>query len=153
MGLKKNKTNYKIKNKLENYLMTDGKKNISENLLFRCILLIQQEHPKEFKSILFFSFSNNLPVLHIRTLIKKKKKKFFNYIPYFLEDHSLKILMSIKLLIKTVKSSSNKKKTFKSLKKIFVSLASKNLNDFKNFKEEIHEMVYIKKKYSHYRWF
>ena len=61
--------------------------------------------------------------------------------------------MSIKLLIKTVKSSSNKKKTLKSLKKIFVSLASKNLNDFKNFKEEIHEMVYIKKKYSHYRWF
>jgi len=61
--------------------------------------------------------------------------------------------MSIKLLIKTVKSLQKKNHTFKSLKKIFISLASKDFSDFKNFKEEIHEMAYIKKNYSHYRWF
>ena len=78
------KNNYNIKIKLENYLMVDGKKYVSENLLFRSISLLQQEHVKEFKAVLFCSFSNNLPILHIRTLMKKKKKKNFQLYTVFL---------------------------------------------------------------------
>jgi len=154
MVQKKNK-NYNItKSKLENFLMLDGKKSISEKLLLNSIILIQKEHTKNYKSIVFSSLLNNMPVLHLKTLRKKKKKMIFNHIPYFLEDSTVRIRISIKSLVESTKTRTSYKKLFEALKTTFIDLAVfKNTKDLNHLKKEIHEVAYIKKNFSHYRWF
>lgn len=132
--------------------MIKGKKSLSEKIFLNNIIQIQKSCFKNYTLIILNSVLNNMPLLYVRLLKKKKrKKKDIKHIPYVLATFDKKKNFSIKLLIHRLKKK-KKKSILKDLKTILLNL-SENLNNVNYTKKEIHEFIFFKKSFSHYRWF
>ena len=68
-----------IQNKLTNYIMQDGEKQISEKLLLKSYKLVQKaQKKKNFKEIFKLALVNSSPFFYIKQ-IQRKKKKHLNF--------------------------------------------------------------------------
>ena len=91
-----------LKIKITNYLLKNGKKNLSEKILINIFKKLNSNYKK--KSKLFFKFSiiSIAPILYI----KSKKKKFnLSEIPYILKPIN-RIFYSLKFIKKKTLSQS-----------------------------------------------
>ena len=75
MGLKKNNKKVFLKTIFENNIMINGLKSKSENILFNSFKLLQKTSLKNYKLINILFLINNMPLLYLKKLKKKKKKK------------------------------------------------------------------------------
>lgn len=136
-----------LKNKITNFNLVKGKKQISEICFFKCIKLLQKTTKKDSKNILKLAIINNLFILYYKLI---KKRKFNINIPYLIKK-KVRTFFSLKIIIK--KAFKNSKKSFcLNLKNEFYNLANKNPENT-SFKTDIYKLIYVNKNFSHYRWF
>jgi len=115
MELKNQNNNYKfkkttnLKNKIINFNIVDGKKQISEICFLKCIKLLQKTTKKNTKNIVKLAIVNNLYLLYLKLL---KKKNFNINIPYLI-NKKIRINFSLKIIVKRAFKSSKKKILFK----------------------------------------
>jgi len=90
-----------IENKLINTLMFHGKKKASKRLLSVLYKNISKKTKKKIVSILICSLLNCLPILSVKTLRNKNRKKTSHrYIPFFIKKN-YRTRSAIKVLFKT----------------------------------------------------
>ena len=139
-----------IKTYFYNFILKKGKKSVSETLFKEFLLFIQKSFKKDLKLILNILLYKNISIFSLKTIKKKLKKKTYNFIPFFIDNKRLRLVFSIKFLIKEGKK---KKKSFLfSLKNLFLKLVEKK-NSKIQLIQDIHMLSFIQKKFFHYRWF
>jgi len=141
-----------IENKLINTLMFHGKKKASKRLLSVLYKNISKKTKKKIVSILICSLLNCLPILSVKTLRNKNRKKTSHrYIPFFIKKNyrtrsAIKVLLN-KHQIKKIKSLQSE-----SLCNHFLNWSKFDNTSLKN-KDEAYKIVFANKKFANYRWF
>ena len=145
---KRNNNNVILQNQIINYLIIDGNKQTSENLILKSFKLIQKDYNKSHKELFKSAIINSSPIVNNKQI--KRKRKQTKEFPFILKK-PIRISQAIKLILKILKNKSET--TFYKKLNSELIIASKNTgNSIKN-KKEIHEHAFIKKKYANYRWF
>jgi ribosomal protein S7 len=138
-----------IQNKLTNYIMQDGEKQISEKLLLKSYKLVQKaQKKKNFKEIFKLALVNSSPFFYIKQ-IQRKKKKALEF-PFLLKN-SLKLHYGIKVIL----LSARIKSTFSFYKKCSLEIinSSKLMSEGVKKKKETYKTAFFTKRYANYRWF
>lgn len=135
----------KIKDKIINNIMKNGKKKTSENILLKTGKKIQKTNKKNHLSILKLAITNTAPIIKLKE-IKRKKRKTKKYLPYVLNEKN-RISNSLKKIIEA------KKVNKKSLANEIIVLANDNSDNVFENKKNAHESAIAKKKYLYFRWF
>lgn len=138
-----------IKQKINNLLLNNGKKQISEKIFFKSLKLIQKNQKKKScDNIIKLALTNSSPTVYLKQIKRKKTTK--TEFPFLLNTN-LKLFYGTNFIIK---SSQIKKNCF-----FFEKLSTEFLNSAQNIgesikkKKEIHKLAFQKKKYTHFRWF
>lgn len=146
----KNKKGYPklIKTKILNSLILNGNRLSSEKIvlnLFKLLYKLYNKNPIRFLKISIITIS---PILFVRK-IKRKKTLLFE-IPYVLKP-SMRVFYALKEIINKVKK---KKETcfYIKLQQEFISIAKRD-NVSEKLKDNIHQLAFSKKSFSHFRWF
>ena len=143
----------KIKKKILNHILKDGKKKTSEKILTRSFKSIQKSQKKSHNDIMKLSIINLTPTFRVIKLKnnKRRKTKSTKEIPAFLSTYFFRSSWALKYLIQA-----SRKKT----SNVFCNqltdealLNAKHEGNAVKFKNEIQDQVLQKKKYfRHYRW-
>lgn len=152
MVLKNLKKTTFLKNSFENNIMINGLKTLAEKQFLKSMLLLQKSSLKNYKLILLLAIINNMPILYLKKLKKKKKQTIITYIPYTLATQRIRNNFTIKLIIKKLRKNNNDE-FFKLKLKNIILKSSKDNVEIIDSKRKLHELVYIKKTFSHFRWF
>lgn len=145
--------NKKIKNKLINYLMTNGNKSTCENILLKSFKTLQKASKKPHKNIFKLAIINSTSVFRIFQLKqkKRKKKKKAKEIPVFISNNSERISWALKFLSQTTKKKSTTR-FYNNLKQEII-LSAQNEGDTPKIKTEIHKQIIAQKRlFLYYRW-
>lgn len=143
----------KLKKKILNHILKDGKKKTSEKILIKSFKSIQKAQKKSHNDIMKLSIINATPTFRIIELKnnKRRKKKSTKEIPAFLSTYLFRSSWALKYLIQA-----SRKKTanifFNQLTNEAL-LNAKHEGNAVKFKNEIQEQALRKKNYfRHYRW-
>lgn len=131
----------KFKTKYINQLMSKGKKNKSELILFTNLKKMQKSYNKDSTEILKLSVLNLAPFFNIKK--RKRKRKNSLEFPFFLNQKK-RIMYALKELTKN-----NTKPKFYSEMINSAKLTGHSIIN----KEKLHKESFLKKKTSNYRWF
>mgnify|MGYP001070889154 FL=1 len=134
-----------IKPVILNFLMVNGNKNTSENLLTKSFKLIQKNTKKDFKLILKSSLKSLSPTV---STLRIKKRKTITTVPFFLTKQK-RLIHAIKLILSVSSKSSNK--PYLLYQELLQS--SKNKGNLKSKIKELQSNAFINKNFSNYRWF
>ena len=152
MGLKKNNKKVFLKTIFENNIMIHGLKSKSENILFNSFKLLQKTSLKNYKLINILFLINNLPLLYLKKLKKKKKKKIINYIPYVFATSKIRNNFTLRLVIKKIRKNSVNTSFILNLEKTILNGSKLDIDTIES-KKKLHEFIYLKRTFSHFRWF
>lgn len=143
----------RLKKKILNHILKDGKKKTSEKILIKSFKSIQKSQKKPHHDIIKLSIINSTPAFRIIKLKnnRRRKKKSTKEIPAFLSTYLFRSSWALKYLIQA-----SRKKT----SNIFCDqltnetlLNAKHEGNTVKFKSEIQDQALQKKKYfRHYRW-
>ena len=102
----------KLKQKILNYFLKNGKKQNCENILLKTIKHIQKANKQSHTEIIKLSILNTTPIFRVIRLKKKKQKKKrgiknVKEIPAFLSNKNFRSSWALKLLITTTKKKKN----------------------------------------------
>jgi len=134
-----------IKPVILSFLMVNGNKNTSENLLTKSFKLIQKNTKKDFKLILKSSLKSLSPTV---STLRIKKRKTITTVPFFLTKQK-RLIHAIKLILSVSSKSSNK--PYLLYQELLQS--SKNKGNLKSKIKELQSNAFINKNFSNYRWF
>lgn len=150
-----NKKKFKLKEKIINHLMTNGKKRTSENIFLKCLKYFQKISNKNYKNIIKLGITNATPTFLLKTVTKKKKRKKKETIIPFLPKKKIRISHAIKTIIKeTTKQKKNViKKHYTNLTLEILLSAKKESETIKKKIEIQKEVIQKKKRLSRFRWF
>jgi len=154
MGLKKNNKKVFLKTIFENNIMIHGLKSKSENILFNSFKLLQKTSLKNYKLINILFLINNMPLLYLKKLKKKKKKKkkIINYIPYVFATSKIRNNFTLRLVIKKIRKNSVNTSFILNLEKTILNGSKLDIDTIES-KKKLHEFIYLKRTFSHFRWF
>ena len=147
------KKKIEIKNKLINYLMSNGRKETSEKILLKSFKELQKNSTKNPAKLLKLALINTTPVFRIYKFKHKKKKKYvITEIPIFIFNKNLRTSSSIKLILANLKKS-EKIKFHQKLKKEILLSATNNKASTVQVKNKLQKSVLMKRRYFfYYRW-
>lgn len=142
-----------LKTKLLNILMSHGKKNTSEKILFNSIKKIHKAQHFHLKSILKLAFLNSIPVFKLNEqVIKKGKRKVKKKIPFFLVGDSNRIIHGLKVIKETSHKLRQSDSFYKSLSSELINLVKEKSSSMA-INREIKNQVSQNKRYvSRFRW-
>lgn len=142
----------KLKEKILNYILKNGKKKTSESILARSLKSIQKSQNKSHKEIVKLSIINSTPTFRIITLKnKRRKKKSIKEIPVFLSTYIFRSSWALKYTVKS--SNKNSSNIFYNRLTNETLLNAKNEGHAVTYKNELQKQALQKKKYfKHYRW-
>jgi ribosomal protein S7 len=152
MGLKKNNKKVFLKTIFENNIMINGLKSKSENILFNSFKLLQKTSLKNYKLINILFLINKMPLLYLKKLKKKKKKKIINYIPYVFTTSKIRNNFTLRLVIKKIRKNSVNASFISNLEKTILNGSKLDIETIES-KKKLHEFIYLKRTFSHFRWF
>ena len=144
----------KIKTKLINHLMGNGKKETGEKNLLKSVKELQKNSFKKFNGILKLALIYSTPIFKLHKIkIKKRKKnrtKKFREIPGFIKNKTARTSLAIKfILINTKKKGTSFPKKF--YKEILLN--AKNKGTSIQTKNDLQKNVIAKKHFFiYYRW-
>ena len=141
------KNNIIIKEKIINFLMKNGNKTRSENLLLTSIKNLQKKTLKNHEDIIKISIINSAPSIELKEM-KKKKRKTVRYLTYVL-NHKNRINKSMKNIINSIENKESIKNSFTNC----LIYSSKENTRLQKDKVEKHKKAILKKKYANFRWF
>ena len=143
----------KLKKKILNHILKDGKKKTSEKILSKSFKSIQKLHKKSHSDIIRLSIINSTPAFRVIKLKnnRRRKKKSTKEIPAFLSTYLFRSSWALKYLIQA-----SRKKTsdvFHSQLANETLLNAKHEGNAVKLKNDIQNQALQKKKYfRHYRW-
>jgi ribosomal protein S7 len=140
--------NKKLKDKLLNYIFSDGQKKTSEKIIKKTFKSIQKSQKKSHKDIIKLAIINSTPTFRIIKLKnnKKKKKKMTKDIPAFLSTYNFRTAWSLKYLTKTFNNFNTKLEQD-------IILNAKNQGNAVKLKNELQNQLIKKNTYlKYYRW-
>jgi small subunit ribosomal protein S7 len=145
------KKTIELKKKIINHLMKNGKKTISEKILFNSIKELQKISLKQPEELIKNAIINTIPMFKIKKIEKKRKKK-----KKYIKEIPLCVMSKkskISLAIKLIKKSLNKQSyLFKDFHKEIL-LNNQQKGNSINLKFEEHKKIMSLKYYSRfYRW-
>jgi len=135
----------KLKTKIYNNSMYNGKKEIFEKILKRSIKFFQKSNKKSHGKVLKKSIINSMPIIKMCKVKSKNKKKIKEF-PYIV-NKKIRISLGIKSIFKK-KLDSTKQNLFKEM-----ILVSKKKSDILKTKEANHKTTITYKKSAFFRWF
>ena len=98
----------KIKSKLINHLIIDGKKEISEKTFNKNFKTLQKKSLKCSSKVFQLALISSTSVFRLhRISLKNRKKKKVREVPGFLRNRENRISLALKFLIKTTKRTSD----------------------------------------------
>lgn len=119
----------KSKNRLVNVLLVSGHKATSEKVVCRALKILQKKTKKLPKLLIKTAILNSTPIFKVtKKNSKKGKRKTSKIVPTFTPTNSFRYLLSLKLLSKTLRTSSKniKQNTSSNLaKEILASFSQK----------------------------
>ena len=143
-----------IKQKIYSLLMKNGKKQTSEKLFLKSLKLLQK-HSKIEDSLVILKTSiiNNSQLTKIKIINRNKKRKNKHNISFpYLLTFNQKIFISLKTLINNSRTNKNSKQTFENLFIEILETCNKQSKHLEQINTH-HNEAFLKKKFSHYRWF
>jgi ribosomal protein S7 len=129
-------------------LMLNGKNSISEKILLKSIKSMQKVLIKNHRKLIKIALVNLTSLVKVKQL--KQKRSQSKEFP-FIVNKRIRIPMVLKSMFKSFDN-----KTEARIEKQLVNellQASKNIGSNINKRKNTYEYSFIKKKYSHYRWF
>ena len=96
----------KLKNKIINHLISNGKKEISEKILLKSFKELQKHSVKKSAKILKLALIYSTPIFKLHKITNKKLKKRNKKpreIPAFISNQNSRISLAIKLILKSIK--------------------------------------------------
>jgi len=139
-----------LKYKVFNYLMVNGNKETCENIFLKSSKILQKSSTKNNQEVIKTSIINSSPVLSIKQIKQKGKKKIVKKYPFLL-DFGNRITFAIKFILKTVKEK--KSLHLHTNLKEEIKANSQNFGGAIKRKEDLQKDAILNKKYSYYRWF
>lgn len=140
------KKNNKLKKKIINHTLKNGKKQLSEKILRKSFKCLQKTQKKSHNDLIKQSILNVTPTFRI---IKLKRRKSKLEIPAFLSSYTYRTSWALKYLIKMSRTNNI---FYQQLEQEILSSAKSNGETIKS-KEEFHRNTLQKKKYfKFYRW-
>ena len=146
----------KLKRKILNYFLINGKKQNCENTILKTMKCIQKSNNQSFTKIIQLSILNTTPIFRIIKLKRKKKKKkkgvnSVKEIPSFLSNKTFRTSKALKLLITAIPMKVNTQFSDQ-LKTEIVSNSQYN-GSSKDLKNELQKQALQNKKFfKRYRW-
>jgi len=137
-----NKKKFKLKEKIINHLMTDGKKRTSENIFLKSLKYFQKTCNKNYKNIIQMGVINATPTFLLKTIIKQKKKKKKEILIPFIPKEKIRISHAIKTIIK--ETAAQKRNI---IKKNYTNLTLEILLSAQKESETIKKKLKYKKKF------
>ena len=136
-----------LKNRIQTYMMVNGKKNLCEKILLKTSKLLQKRTKKNHINLITRSLINATSIISTKK-IKKSKRKTIKEFPYILNKKN-RLMLSIKRILHSLKRKS------KITNELFLEIiaVSRMESDVLKSKEESHNTALIKKKYAYFRWF
>lgn len=145
---------FKIKKKFENHLMINGKKNTSENILFKSLKKLQKDSSKQYKNIIKISLINSTPIFKLHKIENKKQKKKnrkIREIPYFLLTNKSRFSLAIKFMLKSIKKTKAKSFYSKLINEILLNIKKEGESSY--IKNELQKKALLNKRYfQFYKW-
>jgi small subunit ribosomal protein S7 len=148
-----NKNTPRLKEKILNHILKNGKKKTSEKMLNKSFKLMQKSQKKSHNEIFKLSIINSTPTFRVIKLKnnKRRKKKSIKEIPAFLSTYMFRSSWALKYLIQTSKKKQSG--TFFDQLKTETLLSAKYEGNTIKLKNEVQDQALQKKKYfRHYRW-
>lgn len=146
---------FKVKTKIVNHIMVNGKKETSEKLLLQSVKKLCVLSSKQIKKLVLLSLVNATPVFKLHQSINKKIKKKNRKIhvtPTFIPTTIKRTSSSIKFILTTI----NKKKLNNFFFTTFtqeILLLVENKGITMDTKKETQKKVLLNKRYfKYYRW-
>jgi len=137
--------NIKLKIKIQNSLMSSGKKSICEKLLLKTTKSLQKSSNKNHASLIKLAVINNAPSIKIKKIKRKRKKlKEFPFIP----SKKTRTFFALKFILTYSKKISTN--FYVQIEKGILKGSENSQNN--KHKENDQEQALKLKKYSHYRW-
>ena len=88
----------------------------------------------------------------IQKIKKKKKKKIINYIPYVFATSKIRNNFTLRLVIKKIRKNSVNTSFILNLEKTILNGSKLDIDTIES-KKKLHEFIYLKRTFSHFRWF
>ena len=144
--------NQKIKNKIINHLMLNGKKKTGEKILLKSFKELQKSSKKRSKKLIELAIIFSTPIFKIHKITnKKRKKKKIREIPTLITAKKARISLAIKFILNTLKSKQSNGFYTEFKKEILLNV--KNEGAAIQIKNEVQKQVVLKKHFfSYYRW-
>lgn len=144
----------KIKTKLINHLMLNGKKETGEKNLLKSIKELQKNSSKKSNKIFQLALIYSTPVFKLHRIKNKKRRKNqagkFKEIPSFIKNKNARISLAIKFILFT---TTKKKEAFYKKFNKEILLNAKNKGASIQMKNDLQKNVLTKKRYFlYYRW-
>ena len=142
----------KLKKKLLNHILQDGRKQISEKILVKSFKSIQKSQKKSHTEIVKLAILNSTPMFRvIRLKNKRRKKSSVKEIPAFLSNYTYRTSWGLKYLVKTSTSKASSGMSNQLKHEIMSNVIHEGSAVI--FKNELQNKALPKKKYfRHYRW-
>jgi len=139
----------KIKNKIINHLMLNGKKKTSEKILLKSVKELQKSSNKQSKKLIKLAIIFSTPIFKLHK-ITNKKRKYIKEIPFVIMDEKTKISLAIKFILTNL--NNKKSNYFYTEFNKEIILNAKNKGSAIQKKNELQKQVLLKKHFfSYYR--
>jgi len=134
--------------KIISQLIIHGKTVVSEKILLKSVKLIQKSIVKNHRKLIKIALVNITSLVKVKQL--KRKRFQFKEFPFIINKNT-RIPMALKFMFKNFDS----KTEIKIEKRVVNELlqASKNIGTSINKRKNLYEYSFVKRKFSHYRWF
>ena len=142
----------KIKIKIINHLLKNGKKKTCESILLKSFKNIQKNSLKSHKKVIKIAIINSASIFRIVKLKQKnRKKKSVKEIPSFILTNFERISWALKVIL-TYSKKQNANHFYKKLKQEII-INSKNKGNATDKKTDLHKQILPKKRLLlYFRW-
>lgn len=134
--------------KLINYLLTSGKKRLSQNSFLIIVKNLQKWSDKNYKILLKLSFVFLTQFFKINTVLIKSKQ---NNRPFLIHKNKNWVFSATKLLIQHIKTNKSTS-LFKNLYKEIILVLNKNSKTIETKKTSQNQVVSKKHIFFYFRW-
>lgn len=141
----------KLKNKIINHLISNGKKEISEKILLKSFKELQKSSKKQPEKLIKLALIFSTPVFKIYKITNKKRKKKIKEVPTIINTKKARISLAIKFILTTLKTKKSNYFYIKLHNEIFLTL--KNEGSAIQIKNKIQKQALLNKHFFYfYRW-
>jgi small subunit ribosomal protein S7 len=142
------------RNKIINYIMINGEKKTSENILLTTVKKLQKNSKKQLKQIIQLTLINSTPTFKLHKIENKKRKKRNRKvieIPAFISNSFTRTSVAIKFILTSAEKKKSKKFYDNFNQEIILAAQSKgNSIDLKNTLQK--HIILKKHLFKYYRW-